>query len=243
MRPVPRTTAAKVMAAPELIADRGLDDTKIDDLATATRVPKPTLYYYFEGKEEILSYIFGVVLDAVGDAVAAGMVRQGTAAERLARVVARHLEVFATYPKASQAPHFDLGRATRRPELAARIETSYVDPVAQLLWEGAEEGTLRGVVDPRLTAVAILGATSTAAIHVLAIDDRSSLDELLEVLVPLVLDGLRPATKGGADERDTRHRRRRLGHRSRRRRCLPHRRRHAAGLGHRRPARHRVRRT
>ena len=65
MRQIPHSTAAKVMRAAELFADRGLDNTKVEDIAAATGIPQATLYYYFEGKEEILSYIFGVVLDAV----------------------------------------------------------------------------------------------------------------------------------------------------------------------------------
>jgi TetR/AcrR family transcriptional regulator len=190
MRKVPPTTAAKLMAAADLIADRGLDNTKIEDFASVTGVPKATLYYYFEGKEEILSYIFGVVLDAVGAAVAVGAAGPGPAAERLAGVIEAHLGVFDQYPKASQALHFDLGRATRRPELAARVRSSYVEPVGSLLAEGASDGSLRRVADTRLTAVAILGATSTAAIHVLAIDPDDSVGTVSDVIVPLVLSGL-----------------------------------------------------
>jgi AcrR family transcriptional regulator len=184
------------MAAADIIAERGLDDTKIDDIASVTGVPKATLYYYFEGKEEILSFIFGVVLDAVGEAVKMALGGSGTAANRLERVIECHLDVFSSMPKASQALHFDLGRAARRRELAARVGSSYLDPVAALLAEGVSDGSLRRVEDGRMTAVAILGATSTAAIHVLAIDDRSTLNELREVLVPMVLDGLRPTKKG-----------------------------------------------
>jgi hypothetical protein len=77
----------------------------------------------------------------------------------------------------ARALHFDLGRAARRRELAARVGSSYLDPVAALLAEGVSDGSLRRVEDGRMTAVAILGATSTAAIHVLAIDDRSTLNE------------------------------------------------------------------
>jgi AcrR family transcriptional regulator len=177
------------MAAADLIADRGLDNTKIEDFASATGIPKPTLYYYFEGKEDILSYIFRVVLDEVGAAVAEGAAGRGKAARRLARVIEAHLAVFEKYPKASQALHFDLGRATRRPELAARIRSSYVDPVSALLTEGASDGSLRRVDDPRLAAVAVLGATSTAAIHVLAIEPTGSLKSVSKVIVPFVLHG------------------------------------------------------
>lgn len=190
MRPVPESTAVKLMAAADLIAERGLDNTKMDDFAAATGVPRATLYYYFEGKEDILSHIFGVVLDAVGAAVAKGAASPGTAAERLVRVVTLHLGVFEQYPSASRALHFDLGRAARLPELAARVRASYVDPVSKLLVEGAADGSIRPLANPTLNAVAVLGATSTAAMHVMAIDVTGSVKKVAKTIVPFVLQGL-----------------------------------------------------
>src|SRR6516225_4508843 len=86
VRPVSAEMAAKLMAAADLIAERGLDDTKTEDIAAVTGIPKATIYYYFEGKEEVLSFIFGVVLDALHEAVTRAIGGPGPAAERLARV-------------------------------------------------------------------------------------------------------------------------------------------------------------
>jgi AcrR family transcriptional regulator len=191
MRPVSAEMAGKLMAAAELFADRGLDDTKTEDIAAATGIPKATIYYYFEGKEEVLSFIFGVVLDALHDAVTGAVARPGTAAARLEGVIEAHLGVFAAYPKASQALHFDLGRAARIPEVAERSNASFIAPVSALLREGAVDGSLEPVADPRLTAIALLGMISTAAIHVLALEPEDSLDSLRAAITPLVLDGLR----------------------------------------------------
>jgi AcrR family transcriptional regulator len=198
MRPVSAEMAAKLMAAAALFAERGLDDTKTEDIAAVTGIPKATIYYYFEGKEEVLSFIFGVVLDAVQDAVTGAVARPGTAAERLALVIEAHLGVFAEYPEASQALHFDLGRAARIPEVAARSNSSFIAPVAALLREGVADGSIEAIPDPRLTAIALLGMISTAAIHVLALEPTDSLASLRAAIVPLVLDGLRARTPDGA---------------------------------------------
>jgi TetR/AcrR family transcriptional regulator len=191
VRPVSAEMAEKLMAAAELFADRGLDDTKTEDIAAATGIPKATIYYYFEGKEEVLSFIFGVVLDAVHEAVTGAAAGPGTGAERLARVIEAHLEVFAEYPKASQALHFDLGRAARRPEVAERSNASFIAPVTALLLEGAADGSLKVLAEPRLTAVALLGTISTAAIHLLALEPTDPLETLAGVITALVFDGLR----------------------------------------------------
>jgi TetR/AcrR family transcriptional regulator len=201
VRRVPQSTATKVMRAAELFAERGLDNTKVEDIAAVTGVPVATLYYYFEGKEEILSHIFGVVLDAVAGAITGALAQSGDAAERLARAIEAHLGVFAEYPKASQALHFDLGRAARRPEIAARTASAYIDPIATVLRAGGDDGSLRPVADPRVTAVILLGATSTAAIHALAIDPiavdpLAALRKVAGAVVPLVLEGLRAGSTG-----------------------------------------------
>jgi TetR/AcrR family transcriptional regulator len=190
MRPVPPKMAGKLMAAADLLAERGLDGTKTEDIAAATGIPKATLYYYFEGKEQVLSYIFGVVLDAVQRAVTGAIEGPGTAIERMRRLIKAHLSVFADYPRASQALHFDLGRAARVPEVAARSNSSFIEPVAALIREGVDEGCFRHVPHPRLTAVAILGAISTTAIHVIALEVDDSLDDLVDVISDLVLDGI-----------------------------------------------------
>jgi TetR/AcrR family transcriptional regulator len=192
VRPVSPEMAEKLMAAAELFADRGLDDTKTEDIAAATGIPKATIYYYFEGKEEVLSFIFGAVLDVVHEAVTGAIAGPGDAAERLARVIEAHLRVFAEFPKASQALHFDLGRAARIPEVAERSNASFIAPVTALLLEGVDDGSFKAIPEPRLTAIALLGTISTAAIHVLAIEPTDPVESLAAVITPLVLDGLRP---------------------------------------------------
>lgn len=196
MRQVPSNMAAKLLAAAEPIADRGLDNTTMEDFAAATGIARATLYYYFDGKEEILSYIFEVLFDETAEAVAKGLSSSGTAADRLARVVEAHLQVFERYPKACLALHFDIGRAARRPNLAERIRSTYVNPVSDLLVCGARDGSLRRVNNPKLTAVAIMGATTVTATHVLAID-KASLDGLSKVVVPVILKGLEPRKRAG----------------------------------------------
>ncbi len=190
MRKVPEDMATKLMAAADLFAERGLDGTKTDDIAAVTGVPKATIYYYFDGKEQVLSFIFGVVLDAVGSAVATAIKGPGDPAQRLQGLIAAHLEVFARFPAASQALVFDLGRAARQPEVAVRSDAAFITPVASLLTEGAADGTFRTVVHPKLTAVAILGAITTTAVNVFALDNDPPLGELTEVISSFVLGGI-----------------------------------------------------
>lgn len=57
MRKIPAQISERLPAAAELFAERGLNDTKIEDVAATTGIAKATLYYYFAGKEEILAFL------------------------------------------------------------------------------------------------------------------------------------------------------------------------------------------
>lgn len=190
MRKLPDGMREKVLAAAELIADFGLDATKTEDIAAATGVPKATLYYHFEGKEDILAFLFTEILDEVATAVDRAMHTDGTAAERLRNLIISHLGVIEAYPAASRALQFDLGRAARTPLINARVESAFRLPLRQLLEEGVADGSLRPVDHPGLMATAILGAVTTAGINAIAAGPRRSADQIASDVVALVIDGV-----------------------------------------------------
>jgi TetR/AcrR family transcriptional regulator len=190
MRPVPPKMAAKLMLAADLFAERGLDGTKTEDIAVATGIPKATLYYYFEGKEQVLSYIFGVVLDAVGRAISSAIEGPGDASERMRRLIRAHIRVFADYPRASQALQFDLGRAARFPEVVERSDKTFIEPVTALILEGINEGSFREELQPRLTAVGILGLINTSSMYVIARDVDLTLEGVTDDVSAFALGGL-----------------------------------------------------
>jgi TetR/AcrR family transcriptional regulator len=190
MRPVPPKMAAKLMLAADLFAERGLDGTKTEDIAAATGIPKATLYYYFEGKEQVLSYIFGVVLDAVGRAISSAIEGPGDASERMRRLIRAHIRVFADYPRASQALQFDLGRAARFPEVVERSDKTFIEPVTALILEGINEGSFREELQPRLTAVGILGLINTSSMYVIARDVDLTLEGVTDDVSAFALGGL-----------------------------------------------------
>jgi TetR/AcrR family transcriptional regulator len=190
MRSLPAAIAQKVMGAAALFAEHGLDATKMDDVAAATGVPKATLYYYFEGKEDILRFLFSEILHEVGRAIAAAVAAEGDASERLAGAIEAHLEVFERFPMESRALQFDLGRAARMPEIAERVNAAFLEPVHGLLLEGAADGSLRHFEDSRLVATAILGAITTTGLNALTIGHHRASHKVTAGLVDLVLSGV-----------------------------------------------------
>jgi AcrR family transcriptional regulator len=182
----------KVLAAAELFADAGLDATKMEDVAAATGVPKATLYYYFEGKEDILAFLFAEVLDEIGRAVALAMEGEGTAADRLRATIVAHLRVVEAFPAATRALQFDLGRAARIPHIDERVEAAFRRPVRRLLAEGAADGSLRAVAHPKVAAVAVLGAVATVGINAISFGTTRPVEDIADDVIAVVITGLGP---------------------------------------------------
>jgi TetR/AcrR family transcriptional regulator len=113
MREVPSQIAVRLSAAAELFAERGLNETKIEDIAAATGIAKATLYYYFAGKEDILSFLLEDVLREVTEDVATVVHSDGTCAQRLGAVISAQLRVMAHRPAVCRALIGELGRADR----------------------------------------------------------------------------------------------------------------------------------
>lgn len=192
MRSVPSQISARLPAAAELFADQGLDDTKIEQVAAATGIPKATLYYYFASKEEILAFLLHDTLLSMSDEVAIATASEGSAAERLGLVIDAQLRVMADQPAVCRALVGDLGRAARMPTVAQMINSAYTEPVEALLKEGAQDGSLVEQTQPTAAAMALFGAVAVTGLSQLATGRPLEVAPLAETIRSTVLDGLRP---------------------------------------------------
>jgi len=192
---VPAKLASKLYGAAELIADRGIADAKIDEIAEAAGIPVATLYYYFRGKEEILAFLLGDLLDSIAGAVGVATSDPGSARDRLRWAVEAQMRVMLENPAACRALVGDLGRATRLPELASALETAFHKPLEQLLTEGVEDGSLRPTPDPSRAALSIFGAITVAGLlGTLSEPEQATdfIDQTTAAVCDLLVDGLKP---------------------------------------------------
>lgn len=67
--------------------------------------------------------------------------------------------------------------------------------MSALIAEGVDAGVFRAVPDPYLAALSVFGATTTTAIHVIAVEP-ASLDEVADTVASVALAGLRAARRG-----------------------------------------------
>ena len=197
MRKLPAKLASRLYSAAELIAERGLDGTKIDDIADATGIPKATLYYHLEGKNGVLEFLLTDLLEMISGAVGLAMSSTEDAQTRLEAAVAAQLGVMLEHPFLCRALVGDLGRATRLPELAAALRSAFFEPIEQLLNDGVADGSLRQIEDPNAVATSIFGAITIAGLSA-AVDGpptEASMEatRLSAAVCDLILDGIASA--------------------------------------------------
>lgn len=164
MRKLPAKLATQLYGAAELIAERGLDGTKIEDIAAATGIPKATLYYHLEGKNAVLEFLLTDLLEMIAGAVGLAMSSAEDARTRLGAAVTAQLGVMLEHPFLCRALVGDLGRATRLPDLAVALRAAFFDPIEQLLADGVADGSLRPAADPSIAATSIFGAITVAGL-------------------------------------------------------------------------------
>lgn len=194
LRPMPAKLAAKLYGAAELIAERGIADAKIDEIADAADIPVATLYYYFRGKEEILSFLLSDLLETIAGEVGTAISEPGNAVDRLQRAVEAQVRVMLENPAICRALTGDLGRATRLPELAVALDGAFYRPLEQLLREGAEDGTLRAVAEPDKVALSIFGAITVMGLSGAVSEPehpKGFIENAARVVCDLLVDGLR----------------------------------------------------
>lgn len=192
MREVPAQIAERLPAAAELFAERGLNDTKIEDIAAATGIAKATLYYYFAGKEDILAFLLEDGLRQIAEEVTTVVGADGSGAQRLRGVIAAQLRLMAERPAVCRALIGELGRTGRMPAIADMIRTAYLEPVETLLRAGAADGSLVAVDNTRAAAIALFGAVTTSALTYLITDDALDEELIARTIHDVLFVGLRP---------------------------------------------------
>ena len=194
MREVTDNIAAALPQAATVFATRGLDGTRMEDIVEATGIPRPTLYYHFGSKEEILGWLLERLLRDLSVEIGQILDRDEPARPRLHDTVRAYLELFAEHRDLCTVLLIDLGRITRIPHLADAIWAAFHEPVRKLLHAGEHDGSLRGV-DDEMTASAIFGAVTMVGLHYVVTGQPVDPDAMAAQLDDLLVRGLAPTPK------------------------------------------------
>jgi AcrR family transcriptional regulator len=192
MREVPAEMAAKLKAAAsDLLAN--FDDVQMNDIALAAGVGRSSLYYYFANKHDVLAYFLRAMLDELTQATAAAADGPGDPPSRLGAVIRAQLEHLNNHPSASQLLIANLGRAGKLPDIAARVNQGFEEPVRRVLADGAADGSLRALDDADLGATALFGAVLVIGLRSLVVEGHIDVDGVIERIGTMFWYGIAPS--------------------------------------------------
>ena len=179
---------AVLSTAAQMFNERGFHATSLDDVAARLHVTKPTLYYYFKNKDEILLECVRHGLNMTLDGIETSRQAGGNAVDQLracmqvyAHIVMQPFGACLIRVGDEQVPP-ESRKELRR--MKAGIDRAFRRLVAQ----GVEEGSL-APCDPKMTAFVIAGALSWIA-RWYRPDGEQSVEEIAERCITTLLDGV-----------------------------------------------------
>ncbi|MCL5960978.1 MAG: TetR/AcrR family transcriptional regulator [Chloroflexi bacterium] len=175
--------------AASLFSRKGFHSTSIREIADAVGMQGGSLYYYIEGKEDLLYRILDHALNNMIEQMEDVVARNEPASRKLAMAIKAHLSL-------GQGFLDDLSVLIREtmslpPEQRQRISErrDYYDDLFQsIIEEGARAGQFRGL-DPKISTYAILGSCNWF-FQWYSPAGRLSLDQIADILIDVFSCGL-----------------------------------------------------
>jgi AcrR family transcriptional regulator len=188
MRKVPVALAGKLTAAAGAFTS-SFEDVRMDDIAKASGIPRATLYYYFAGKDDVLVFLLGAMLNDLRISVAIAADAESDTESRLAAVVRAQLAHLAANPATGQLLLTNLGKAGRLGAIAAGVDQGFHSPVRRILAEGIRQGVLVDV-DVEIATTALYGAVTIVGFQALLADGRIDVDRVADAVFPIFWSGI-----------------------------------------------------
>lgn len=192
-----RMERAIIEAAGELFDRKGFNQTSVQDIADAVGMARPSLYHYFENREQILAAGIEQLIRQRDETTRRLRELDGSPVERLTALMLGLGLLVSEHPiwvRIALRDEAALPTDTRTRDRSSRLE--FFALLVDTLKEGRELGLLR-THDERATAVAIVSALSGLHGHYAATADTTA-DQVTRLAVDVLLHGVvEPAPRAG----------------------------------------------
>jgi AcrR family transcriptional regulator len=183
--------------AARVFAEKGYRATSLQEIADEVGVTRPSFYYHFKSKQEILAAIVDAAFQRAEGAIDQATAADGSAADQIRDFVRRYVEInteHAEVPVLFQS----LGELDEEAAEAARRRRRQIDQkLARLIERGVQDGDLRST-SPLIAAYGILGAANWMHTWYRR-GGRLRPEEIADMLADLALYGLSRKGPPGAD--------------------------------------------
>jgi len=191
-----RTRTELLAAATRVLAEKGLDQTKVSDIAAAADVGVGTFYLHFADKEALFD---AVVDDTVRRLKATVDDARARAREPRAKIVATNRAFFRFAHDNREVFKIVFGHAAAYNDLIRRALSLFIASIEKEVRQGIAAGAF-AQLPPALVAQAVVGM-ATQVISWWTENDSVPIETLIETTTTLALHGITP----GAAAKGARH--------------------------------------
>lgn len=180
-------------AAARLFAERGFGGVSMREIATAARVSKPMLYYYFDSKEGLCRALLGDGIDHMIDGTRSIVSRPVCVAERLRQLVRARFENVQENPDLVKfCVNFLHGpdETGLVQDYVARLQYA-LRVVVELIAEGQAKGEFRADVDPTVATHMFVGAVNVHVGHSVFFGGPTLDERLADTIVDIFVHGMK----------------------------------------------------
>ena len=151
-----------IRVATRLFAVQGFNATSIREVCEAAACTKPSMYYYFAGKDELYVKAVTLEVDALNAMLLGTVTTPGPVRARLNQSIDLFVQHARENPDAMALLHrAEVEQEPGRPDVdVAGARQLHLGLIAQLVEQGVERGEIRPDVSPRDCAVALAGTIS-----------------------------------------------------------------------------------
>jgi AcrR family transcriptional regulator len=173
-----------IAASPEIL---GQSDLRLEDVAATVGVARTTLYYYFSGRDDLVSFLLTRHIQDGADVIRQATEAATSPATKLGAVTVALIEFLAAHPGLCTGLLASLGAAGRMDEALHANEALIASPVRDLVTAGIASGDLHDG-DPADITNALLGGILFVVLARTA-SDREITPAVARQLAELLLRG------------------------------------------------------
>lgn len=190
MKRPPDDLVEKLLAVSDQLTGTDLN-VSVDDIAKMANVPRATLYYYFAGKEDLLSFFLSDKLHRVSVAIGKAVAGEGTVVERLENTLVAIMGAMMEHPAICTEMPGAIKEAAKYSEVMNEAEKVILAPISELLIEGKANGQL-AMTDVNTTAIALMGAVNMVAMFQLVQTGTIDMEATKSALIPQLIQSVLP---------------------------------------------------
>lgn len=142
MKKPPADLAERLMAVSDEVLSSDVE-VRLEEVAASVGVARTTLYYYFSGRDDLVSFVLTQHIDAGAEAIKEAIAEPGSPSTQLRAVVGAIISFLAGHPGLCSGLLASMGASGRMEEVLQANELRIAAPIRELVAAGIAEGKLR----------------------------------------------------------------------------------------------------